>query len=391
MLQKKLTSAIAVAIGASAVGLGSAQAGSILFPAITVSPTVTTIVSVMNAGDGYVRNGTETLHYRYYYKEWLDKSYNADDPNTVGVENGCAERNVYLPTSKNDIQTIDLGGSPYGSAGRGVMFNDQSENNDWDQGTLTYALGANLPGSPAAHRAMLVVDNSTAQFFGDLSGEAIVSEVVNGATWGYQAFKNIPSQAQAGVNAFNFLSYASDPYSLVAFMPADEVTTRFQVAVLADVDVDLAGLIGTVTPFITGNTWNATAHIGTRVIDPEAVPGQAFIVPGAYDRDENFRSGGFDRPVTCVGAWDIEDLFPDAIANVPDQWGWTNITNYGVAYETYGIYPIPLQTAAVFKVEFGDQIDGVPVGGIFNNGLYLHPGYMKNYTLDGVQKIELEE
>jgi hypothetical protein len=356
--QKKLATAAAIALGSTAVVLGSAQAGTIMFPQIAVSPTVTTIISVMNAGEGWEQPLGETLHYRYYWKPWLDKTYNADDPNTLQTENQCREKNRYLPTSKNDIQTFDVSGQFYGSAGRGVMFFDDSTNNDWDRGTVDYRLGApnTLAGTPAAHRAFLIVDNDDDQFFGDLAGEAVVSEVVSGATWGYQAFQNIDSED------YDFERYASYRYSLVAFMPADEVTTRFNTTV--------------VEGEITGSSYGETVHIGPRVIDS----GTEDIVLGAYDRDENFRSGGIDQPVTCIGAWDIQDLFPDAINDIPGIWGWTNITNYRVEYDVSGVKAKPeQQTGAIFKVEYGDSIDGTAVNGIFNNGLYLHPDRMKQY------------
>lgn len=354
--QKKLTSAVAIALGASVVALSSAQAGTILFPQIAVGPTVTTIVSVMNAGEPHSVGG-ETLHYRYYWKKWEGKADNADDPNTVQVENKCVEKNRFLPTSKNDLQTFDVSGDFYGSAGRGVMFDDQSVNNNWDKGTIAYDLGdpATLAGNPAAHRAFLLVDNNSYQPFSDLAGEAVVSEVANGATWGYQAFQNKDSED------YDFADFASYQYSLVAFMPADEVKTRFLATVLNE-------------NMAASANYTDTTHLGVRVLEDAGEEGFGPIVAGAYDRDENFRSGGVDRPVTCVGAWDIEDMFPDAINDLPGIWGWTNITNYFVEYATDGIEAYPgWQNAAVFKVEYGDQIDGVSVNGIFNNGIYLHP------------------
>jgi len=352
--QKKLASAIAIAVGASVAALGTAtNAGTILFPHIAVSPTVTTVITVMNAGDGWDQNG-EKLHYRYYWKPWLDNTYNADDPNTVQVENQCAERNRYLPTSKNDIQTMDIGNVAFGSAGRGVMFLDESVNNDWDNNPVDYSLGANLPGNPAAHRAYLIVDNDDSHFYDDLAGEEIVFEVVNGASWGGQAFQNNEQED------YDFRRFASARYSLVAYMPPDEVTTKFAVTVLDD---DMA----------SGPTYGKTAHIGVRVLDPSASTS-----PGVFDRDENFYSGGIDRPVTCLGAWDIRDLYPDAVVTTPGG-GWTNITNYAVRYNVDGIDVYPdRQTAAIFKVEFGDSVDGESVGGIYNNAIYLHPDYFFN-------------
>lgn len=335
--QKKLTSAIAIAVGASAVALGTAQAGTILFPQIAVSPTVTTIVTVMNAGGGYDVNG-ETLHYKYYWKEFLDITDNADH---------CVERNRFLPTSENDIQTFDIGDVAFGSAGRGVMFQDESVNNNWDKAPVDFRLGANLPGDPVAHRAFLLVDNDTSANWGpDLAGEAILMEVANGASWGYQAFQNTnPDDA-------DFERFASYRYSLVAYMPPAEVTTKFLATVLDD-DMDAA------------SDYSEMTVLGVRVLDPTGP-----IVPGAYDRDENFNSGGLDREITCIGGWHIEDLYPDAFATTPGG-GWTNVTNYYT--DADGNDDEGRQNAAVFKVEYGDQVDGVPTGGVFNNGIYLHP------------------
>jgi hypothetical protein len=363
MLQrKKLASAVAIAVGASAVALGTAQAGTILFPQIAVSPTITTIISVMNAGDGFERAIGETLHYRYFWKPWLNKSFNADDPNTIQVENKCIERNRYLPTSKNDLQTFDVGGVAFGSAGRGVMFLDESVNNDWDKNPVDYRLGDEATlvasGGLGAHRAYLLVDNDSTAFWGpDLAGEAILVDVAVGATWGYQAFQNQRSED------YEFDRFASARYSLVPYMPTDEVTTRFVVTVLdGEFGDDMSN------PAAAQNT----AHIGVRVVDG-VIGEDGDIVAGVYDRDENFNSGGVDRPVTCLGAWDIEDLYPDALFTTPGG-GWTNVTNYEVDYDTNRIKAyFDEQEAAVFKVEYGSSIDGTGLGGVYNNGLYLHP------------------
>ena len=66
--QKKLTVAIAIAVGASAAAIGSASAGQLFFPQAVVSDTVTTVVSVINTQEARNPTVAETLHYRYYYK-----------------------------------------------------------------------------------------------------------------------------------------------------------------------------------------------------------------------------------------------------------------------------------------------------------------------------------
>ncbi|MGQ9659159.1 MAG: hypothetical protein ACUVT0_03490, partial [Thermochromatium sp.] len=175
-----LASAVAAAIGVSAVGV--TQADTLFFPYVALSDTVTTIVSVINTtDDNWNENGDSVasthLHYRLYYK-----TITKDEDREYLLKN-CEEYDEYLPTSRNDIQTIDLGGV-FGDSTAGVLFNDPSINNKWKQSGRDYALGRNV--KPA--RGYLVVDNSDTTVDRTLAGEAFVFEFGSGAAWGYQAY-----------------------------------------------------------------------------------------------------------------------------------------------------------------------------------------------------------
>jgi hypothetical protein len=109
-------------------------------------------------------------------------------------------------------------------------------------------------------------------------------------------------------------------------------------------------------------------------------------VRGVFDRDENILSGGIDREVVCVGAWAIEDLYPDAFALTPGG-GWTYMVNYRAdpasppkpCDATNGPTSCVIDkepAAIIFKLEFGvvSSLDGGPGGlpDVYNNALYLH-------------------
>jgi len=378
MLQKKkLALAVSVALGASAVAVGTAQGGTILFPQIAIGGNVTTVISTINTGKGYYRNNRKELHYRYYHKHWTS----ADDNQT-----GCLERNRYLPTSKFDLQTFDISGTHFGSAGRGVMFLDNSVNNKWDVNPVNYALAQ---GDPLPQRGFLLVDNDDDSRYGDLRGEAVVFEVGLGASWGYEAFWNTESQD------YDFRFAGSATHSPVAFMATDEVTTKILATALSH---DMTSLSKTEPGRTTTEAW-----VGLEAWDSN----DHGFYNGVYDRDEVFYSGGFDHSVRCVAAWSIPELFADAAeyAEFTEGGGWADVTNYKVCGSRFGCLPyryggrpmasqaevdalsveikprlVPYgrsydygKAAALYKLEYGTEIDGTPVNGVFNNAIYLHP------------------
>ncbi len=393
--KNKLASAVAAAIGVSAVGV--AQADTVFFPYVALSETVTTVVSVINTtennwnSDGSARAATH-LHYRFYYKTGA---------NANNLTANCEEYNEYLPTSRNDIQTIDLGGI-FGANTSGVLFNDPSVNNQWQQSGRDYAFGRYL--IPA--RGYLTVDNSNADpsFIANrgelaniptLSGEAFVFEFASGAAWGYPAYSSLPPRAITDtLYPADFRYAASRNPADVAFMPLSEVTTAFLVTpVSADQTPDVAN--------------NYRARIDIR----STVRGDLF------DRDENLISGTSPVDVVCVGRVNLPDLISDGVEARLSNGGWGRVWNYRLVQvgsnwvpanfaranqpSTGGLTPTPANAAAgafadprynaddgavVIKLEYnlGATLNGEAVGGTYNNAIMLRPD-PNNYFLNNYQ------
>jgi hypothetical protein len=373
--QKKLTVAVAVALGTSAAALSTAQAGQLFFPQSAVSDTVTTIFSVINTLD------KDSLHYRYYYKVKPPATGDAEADEDAWNALYCEEVNTYLPTSKYDIQTIDITGA-LDSGVDGVLFNDPSFNNQWQQQGANYALGRGV-GKP--HRGYLIVehraDGSVPEKWSGLYGEAIIFEFGSGASWGYQGF-NKPGQEG---DYCNFSAAASNSPSHVAVMPLEgsEFTTKFMVTPLYDPK-------GYPNVCPDDSNWNyatvelqASEYYGDNVV--------------MFDRDENPVSGATPKEVVCVGAVSAKNLINDGTQVLVPDGGWTGIwsyasgLNFGCAEGT-GTGPScssweEWEAALLFKLEYGftSAINGAAVG-VYNNAIYLHPylewgGSLKGYNV----------
>lgn len=355
-----LASAVAAAIGVSAVGV--AQADTVFFPYTAISPTVTTVVSVINTSDELWNN--DTLHYRYYHKN----AANNADP--------CGEVNVYLPSSVNDIQTIDLGGT-FGGDTLGVLFNDPSNKNNWQDSPYAYSLGGYGP-TPA--RGYLTIDNADGND-GEtsLAGEAFVFEFGSGAVWGYQAYESDAFPGADGVNA-DFRHVASKSPSNMAIMPFDEVTTAL---------------------FVTPVDFNQHPNSGNSYRAIVGFQNQVF------DRDENPISGPGTAEVVCVGRVDVADLVTLTVRNmIASTGGWGRIYNSRLVETTTGTWKpaqfadnyydpnataglkavsslftpagaidAPSDGAVVIKLEYnvGGTFNGEPVGGVYNNAIMFQP------------------
>ena len=352
-----LATAVAAAIGVSAVGV--AQADSVFFPYAALSETVTTIVSVINtSANNWNQAGAPAathLHYRFYYKSGED----ADDNLAT-----CEEYDEYLPTSQYDIQTIDLSGH-FGSDTAGVIFNDPSINNDWASTQRDYAFGRNV--MPA--RGYLYVDNSDASADSTLSGEAFVFEFGSGAAWGYQAYG-------AGAGS-DFTAAASASPTNVAIMPFEEITTAYFVTpVSRDQAPDLTNGRRARIEFMSGDTLRGDL----------------------YDRDENLISGTTAQDVVCVGRVDAVDMMSEGtLARLADG-GWAKLYAYRVvkngdeyvaanfnlaseptadALDPAGDKRAADDGAVVFKLEYNTEGSGfagdTTVTNVYNNGIMLRP------------------
>ena len=411
--------------GASLFDSNAVQADALMFPYVVNSATISTVVSIINTSyDLYNASGVagkggsfNRLHWRLHNKNGNDATNNTA---------ACGEVNAYLPTSRFDIQTVDLGGH-FGATNSGVLFNDPSINNDWQAnlGGLSYALASSVA-SPS--RGVLIVDNADTDYFrpplalaASIAGEAFIYEFGSGAAWGYQGAVviNDTGDGDNGVFEMDFgnpslggatpggaLSFVTStpifPGGITAFMPPEEIITRFFVTPLnrvANTDCDGDGLSdadiyagATIAPSsncsgAAGDPGEARYNVDAGINDTMIASNygnyriqlQMVTIAGvAYDRDENLVSGSTPAVVRCVGGVSITELFSSyspshALSN--GGWGYVQARLPAVDTATYGSQDTSSVTgrASVYKLEFnaGSTFNGATVGGVFNNAVFM--------------------
>lgn len=318
----KLATSVATVLGASAIASGAAVAGAGLWPHVVFSPSVTTVVSVINSDTTF--DSPDDLHYIFWYKDI-----------GFGGANGaaCDEVNVFLPTSPNDIQSIDLG-NVFGASTLGVLFNDPSFQNDWAGANRSFALAAATGVSPL--RGYLVVDNSDT-VGENVSGDALVLEYTNGAAWGYFAKTDVNDDfSDDGISDGDSVQISAKPF--------EEITTAFMTTPVGPV---------------MENFGSYSARLALTI-------GGAGVM---YDRDENPVSGSRPQTVTCVGRVDASDLITSGAATFLPDGGWSNL----------GVTALGTATGAiVYQLEYGEgTFNGEPLlGGLnttYNNAFELLP------------------
>ncbi|WP_006787143.1 hypothetical protein [Thiorhodospira sibirica] len=363
--RKALTVAVAAAMTA---GVGTASASDVLFfPYVVNSESVTTIVSVIDRGvpgtarynaSGQAAVDGNRLHYHLTYKAGDSAGDNAAL---------CDEINYFLPTSPNDIQTIDLG-AHFGGDNYGVLFGDASNNNNYrgalEGSNLTYALAA-VAGTPL--RGNLVVNNAaSATPQASLEGEAMVFEFATGAAWGYKAFIQGDSGrtlAAGGSRASDFdFSFAASADQAVTFMPLTESRTVFIVTPVNDRGAAGQAFPTPVIPAEQVTNSMLGADGGASVLGWNSLTTRidlwASATGVAFDRDENAISGSRTADVTCVGAVNIQDLMTAGAQRVVENTGgWTNVRTRMPSNLTGG--RVPTRNAVVIKLEFN-------TAGVFN-------------------------
>jgi len=363
---KMKLSALSMAIAAAGLAATVAQAADVaLFPYVVKSPTVTTLVSVVDLGDNntvrYDSGGNPSatgnrLHWRLHYKAGANATNNTAVCQTDG--------GPYLPTSPNDIQTVDLGGV-FGNNTKGVLFNDDSTNNNWNVATVDFRLGHAV--GEQVLRGVLFVHNAddVTSSKQTLYGEAMIIDFSTGAAWGYQALLNDNAGSSTGngfnnADNFNFAPQATNAPNtapnIVTFMPLSGTTTRIFVTPVNTVGGSMLGANGA---NISGwNNLNAQVRLQT--------PNGNHV---AFDRDENPVPGVNAQQVVCVGAVDVTQLMSlgavPALAN--GGWGELKIDNGSTSGAT------PTDRAVAIKLEFNNtgMLNGKPIPGTFNNGFIM--------------------
>jgi hypothetical protein len=171
-----------------------ASADAIMFPWLVKSPTVLSLLSVVNTSETTDCQGGPKLHYQYYYKSATaaDLSLDAAVADATRI---CSPQSFYRPTSKSDIVSFDASGAV--SDGM-AMFNDQPPFN----GNVTYIPSQfDMNSAPATARAFLLVDNNDTLCFEDwdsasLYGEALILQISQGSAWGYVAMNGVGGGAE---------------------------------------------------------------------------------------------------------------------------------------------------------------------------------------------------
>jgi hypothetical protein len=362
----KIAAAVAAGLGVSMVGMNAAKADSILFPHFVLSPTVTTLVSVIN--DDF--SDLKELHYRYYYKD-----VSVNNPNAQS----CREFDFWNPTSENDIVTFDMGAQFSGDDAQGVLFEPSST-------AVKYlddfaVLGRTQPVPPT--RGYIVVDNAprnpTDAFpapAARLAGEAIIVEFTTGSAWGYTAYNPsgiwgfAPPANPQGVGALTLLSpndfsdrvevngevLATPPagtsnldqkanfWTPMAIMPWDQIESALLVTA---VSTNMAPI---------GSNYSQTTTLRLR----GTAEGADRIM---FNRDERAYSGPGTASVTCVGRIEISDMVGELVRQSTPEGGWSNLA-------------VTSGQAIVFKAEINADL---PVAtGTFNNIYHLRKGFRES-------------
>ena len=373
---KTLSAAVAVAIGTA--GIGMAQADEVLFPYVVSSATVGTILSIVNTDFDADPDTNDpipnTIHFRYMYKEGAAATDNMAT---------CQEYDRRFTSSQNDLLDVSVDDS-FGSATRGILFNDPSTNASYQPDTVSMS---GLAALTAPVRAYVVVDNNDnipgGPFIGDentmVAAQATILEFINGAAWGYKGYN---SNAAPGTLLFN---EANERYGEAfgpanrdgeefSFKPFADWTTKLFVTPLAGPDT--TDTTGTAAPTAAGSVQNR-GNLRVRV----QLALELASTDVVFDRDENVVSGRVPQEIVCVGAVSVSDLMSTAAqADIAPTGGWGTLQTDGPAGRvlTDPIDPpiahLRTQEASIVFLEYTEatgDVEGVPLGGVVNNGYML--------------------
>lgn len=388
----KLAVAVAASLGVTMVG--TAQADEILFPYIVASPTVTTLISTINAGDPFdPRVGyPNELHYRYFYKT----------PPATGNSNlvPCVETNRRLPSSANDVVTFDVS-EHFGAGNLGILYEDLATSTP-NYGKNTFALLKSVASNGV--RAFLIVDNNDFQFRATIdssesvAGEAVVLEFVAGAAWGYVAYNAAGRYNTAGVriNPYDFSDNVETAGEVIANASAPVVIppisaqggqwlTQFFVTPISRTINPPNGTPGnqladSLLDNATGRLRNLNAKVRLAVQDPANQTTDVM-----FDRDERPVSGQVAQNVLCVGAVPVTSLVSEASLQDMKNGGWSNlVVSIGSMGATADLLPVQTDEAVVMKLEYNPTAITLGTGGvtgIVNTANWLRRGIRESIPL----------
>jgi len=317
------------------VAVKDAKADALMFPWVTKSDSVSTIISVVNTagapfGGVYQISGIPiTLHYQYIYKNTTD--YDPAKASTWLLTT-CLENDFSRPTSMNDIVTFDASGKINGGK---PMFDDTATGIDASlYADARFDIGDGVPGP---RRAYLLVDNNNNFLHGvdnTLYGEAIVMEVNGGGAWGYIAYnasggtgetQAVPLDFSDGndllgevLNNMNTGSFGpiALEYAPVVLLNPNDAKTRFYVTPI-DAGFNNTGSGGCSND--TSGPDQRKRNINTAFQFNTITQPDYRFVGGIYDNNEQPLSFTTPIQVVCTAAINL-DLIIDAGVYVP----WKN-------------------------------------------------------------------
>ncbi|MGO9612979.1 MAG: hypothetical protein ACLPX5_08090 [Dissulfurispiraceae bacterium] len=368
-----------------------AKADVIMFPWIVKSPTISTLISVVNTAEpvgGAQSLGNAVLHYQYWGKD-----------GSTGQTDICSETDFDRPTSKDDIVMFDAAGNI--NSGEALFEPTASPTTNVNYGNANFSYIATTTA-----RAFLLVDNNIPQVFtddllasnadGTLYGEALVIDLGAGAAWGYIAFNasggvrestNAPVSFADGNDVLGEVignsnqthcatwnssgtctktKYGHQETTAVTLLPPSVKQTKFFTTPVNAVTYrDSTGVQ------YLGNQRDGTINNRIQLLtDPFHKHGG---VGGIFDADENVLSFGNQKNIVCTSGDVLASLFGSAGTGAYTAWvntgaeGWAYVKIYD---GTIGTTPNSGSGMIVGKLEFTTgpiAIDGVTINGGVNN------------------------
>ncbi len=379
-----------------------AKADAILFPWIVKSPTISTLVSVINTAEQVGGNqalGNAVLHYQYWGKD-----------GSTGQTDSCSEVDFSRPTSKDDIVMFDAAGNMNGGKALFEPIANQPTNVNYANANFSYIASVSA-------RAFLIVDNNIPQVFiddvvgsnadGTLYGEALVIDLGSGSAWGYIAYNpsggvrassGLPVSFEDGADVLGEVigngdvthcaTYSStgactktvhghQEVTATVLMPVSQVATKFfMTPVNAITYYDSKGVQH------LGNQRDGSINNRIQLqANPYPLKSSGTTAHGGiFDADENVLSFVNKKNVVCTSGDLLVNIFGSAGTGAYTAWvntgaeGWSYVKIYNGTIGAPAVTPDSGSGMIVGKLEYtttASTIGGASVMGGVNNLQWL--------------------
>lgn len=274
----------------ASLGMQTASAEALLYPAIRTDGSLITLISWVNKANGPTIPGTPvypastaaSLHWMYRY------SNVAGDP-TKSSE--CVHLDGFAKTTLNDLGTVDVSNTI--AAGKAIGFDTTSTGFNIGKGFRGFMTMYNFSG----------VYPGTAGIENTLSGEGILADLATGEAYTYRAANDSFGITEGNLDDLSYGSFGGVAPTIptVLWHPTGSATTTFYV-VATDTDMSFGNPVATVALADSGGTagfW--------------------------YDRNENLISGTTGVTVYCFKYLKLSDLMPPASIPFAANGGWAHM------------------------------------------------------------------